>query len=77
MSDSCMNTFSLVPKGVFNFLNEVKDTTIKGGSTSVNILKFIWAIIIFICVFPALPFLLVLSVMSAVVKYFALKLRVL
>ena len=77
MSDSCMDTFTLVPQSVFNIINEIKTSSIKGGVQSVNILKFIWAIVIFICVFPALPFFMVLSVMSAVVKYFALKFRVL
>lgn len=77
MSNDCMDTFTLVPQSVFNILNDIKTNTVKGGIGTLNILNFIWAIVIFICVFPALPFFFVFSIMSAVIKYFALKFRIL
>ena len=76
-SDSCMNTFTLVPQSIFNFLDNIKTKTKKGSMITTNFFRFVWSVILFICVFPAIPFFLVMSIMFSVVKYFLLKFQVL
>jgi len=71
--DDCMDTFKLVPENIFRFLGSFTDKTKQKGSEAYGILKFIGAVLLFICVFPALPFFFVLAIMIAVMKYLLLK----
>ena len=75
--EDCMDTFKLVPENFFNFMGDFKTDSLKKGSEIYRLLKFIGVVILFICVFPAIPFFFVIAVMISVMKYMMLKLRTL
>ena len=71
--EDCMDTFKLMPETILKFLGDFKNQTKQKGNEAYGILKFIGAVILFICVFPALPFFFVMAVMIASMKYILLK----
>ena len=75
--EGCMNTFKLVPQNFFNFMDDFKTDSVKKGSELYRMLKFTGVVILFIIVFPAIPFFFVMAVMISVMKYLILKLRTL
>ena len=72
--DDCMDTFKLMPENIMNFLGSFKEKSKLKGGEAVNILKFIGTVLLFICVFPALPFLFIMAIMISTIKYLMLKL---
>jgi len=71
--EDCMDTFKLVPENIFRFIGSFTDQTKQKGSEAYGILQFIGSVLLFICVFPALPFFFVMAIMIATMKYIILK----
>ena len=78
--DECLDTFKLIPESLLGLMGGglgTKAAAAGEGAKNIllNLIKFIGSIILFICVLPALPFIFVMSVMFASLKYLFVKLR--
>jgi hypothetical protein len=71
----CMDVFSIVPSNILSFIGEFSGDVSKKGGTIYDFLKFIFSVVMFICVFPALPFFFVMALMISSIKYLFFKLR--
>lgn len=71
--EDCMDTFKLMPENILMFLGDFKEQGNQKRNEVYRILKFIGSVLLFICVFPALPFFFVMAIMIACMKYLILK----
>ena len=77
-ANECLDTFKLIPESLLGLINNSSKTggQLVGGFkyTFLKTIKYIGSIILFICVVPALPFIFIMSVMFASLKYLFVKL---
>lgn len=71
--EDCMDTFKIMPENILKFLGNFKTDSNESGKKAYGIIKYIGAVLLFLCVFPALPFFFILAIMIATMKYIVLK----
>ena len=70
--DECLDTFKLIPESLLGFIGGSNPAS-STNNTFLKLIKYIGSIILFICVVPALPFIFIMSVMFASLKYLFVK----
>ena len=72
ISESCSESLDLTINNFVNFFSESKEEKV---SKTFNALKLMGSVVLLACLFPALPFIVVMAATLAIMKYFVLRIR--
>ena len=75
--DECIDGFYGTINKLSSGISGIKDKTASHVSTAIKFFKFLLAIMVFACILPSIPIILVMILALAIIKYILLKFRLL